>query len=230
MSQFMCKCNCWSYLQHTLNNPLLAQVLKGAPRWHVSLTPRDEWVNEGDKNAPPPYLSGASFPALLNEDASWTFAIFKQNYRTSDQAKKSRNPPFGSHVCLQDFQSREGQEIWVLRYGLTNQTKVSLADRDTFQFDQGYVTKNQPIAMLVLLSESIGNIKKMVGQVKSDSLDLSYKWGLLTANHVWEFSYWNNYFDNYMNRNQVKCSEVTTSPTLFDKWVGSLTSQHFLLS
>ena len=26
--------------------------------------------------------------------------------------------------------------------------------RDTFQFDQGHVTKNQPITMLVLLSES----------------------------------------------------------------------------
>ena len=28
--------------------------------------------------------------------------------------------------------------------------------RDTFEFDQGHVTKNQPITMLVLLSESRG--------------------------------------------------------------------------
>ena len=29
--------------------------------------------------------------------------------------------------------------------------------RDTFVFDQGHVTKNQPITVLVLLSESLGN-------------------------------------------------------------------------
>ena len=28
--------------------------------------------------------------------------------------------------------------------------------RDTFDFDQGYLTKNQPITVLVLLSESLG--------------------------------------------------------------------------
>ena len=28
--------------------------------------------------------------------------------------------------------------------------------RDTFEFDQGHVTKNQPITVLVLLSESLG--------------------------------------------------------------------------
>ena len=28
-------------------------------------------------------------------------------------------------------------------------------DRDTFEFDQGHVTKNEPITMLVLLSESL---------------------------------------------------------------------------
>ena len=27
--------------------------------------------------------------------------------------------------------------------------------RDTFEFDQGYVTKNQPITVLILLSESV---------------------------------------------------------------------------
>ena len=27
---------------------------------------------------------------------------------------------------------------------------------DTFEFDQGHVTKNQPITVLVLLSESLG--------------------------------------------------------------------------
>ena len=68
-----------------------------------------------------------SFFVIMQADASWTFVVFKQNYRTSDQGKKSKNPPFGSHVCLWDFQSREGQLIWVLRYGLTNQTKVSFA-------------------------------------------------------------------------------------------------------
>ena len=29
-------------------------------------------------------------------------------------------------------------------------------DRDTIEFDQGHVTKNQPITMLVLLSEILG--------------------------------------------------------------------------
>ena len=29
-------------------------------------------------------------------------------------------------------------------------------DQDTFEFDQGHVTKNQPITMLVLLNESLG--------------------------------------------------------------------------
>ena len=29
-------------------------------------------------------------------------------------------------------------------------------DRDTFEFDQGHMTKNQPITMLVLLGESLG--------------------------------------------------------------------------
>ena len=29
-------------------------------------------------------------------------------------------------------------------------------DRDTFEFDQGHVTKNQPITMLVLPIESVG--------------------------------------------------------------------------
>ena len=28
--------------------------------------------------------------------------------------------------------------------------------QDTFEFDQGHVTKNQPIIVLVLLSESLG--------------------------------------------------------------------------
>ena len=28
--------------------------------------------------------------------------------------------------------------------------------QDTFEFDQGHMTKNQPIAMLILLSESLG--------------------------------------------------------------------------
>ena len=28
--------------------------------------------------------------------------------------------------------------------------------RDTFEFDQGHVTKNQPITVLVLLDESLG--------------------------------------------------------------------------
>ena len=28
--------------------------------------------------------------------------------------------------------------------------------RDTFEFDQGHVTKNQPVTVLVLLSESLG--------------------------------------------------------------------------
>ena len=32
----------------------------------------------------------------------------------------------------------------------------SRVGRDTFVFDQGYVTKNQPITVLVLLSESLG--------------------------------------------------------------------------
>ena len=28
--------------------------------------------------------------------------------------------------------------------------------QDTFEFDQGHMTKNQPIAMLILLSENLG--------------------------------------------------------------------------
>ena len=35
-------------------------------------------------------------------------------------------------------------------------TRATTAQLNTFEFDQGHVTKNQPITMLVLLSESLG--------------------------------------------------------------------------
>ena len=35
-------------------------------------------------------------------------------------------------------------------------TTLLYPGRDTFEFDQGHVTKNQPITVLILLSESLG--------------------------------------------------------------------------
>ena len=72
------------------------------------------------------FLVGVKLSSIIKV-IKWILAVSDIGYRTSDQTKKSRNPPFGSHVCRWDFQSHEGQEIWVLRYRLTNQTKVSLA-------------------------------------------------------------------------------------------------------
>ena len=45
--------------------------------------------------------------------------------RTSDQAKKSRNLPFGGHVCLRDFCRAQRTRVWIPESELTNQTKVS---------------------------------------------------------------------------------------------------------
>ena len=58
--------------------------------------------------------------------------------RTSDQAKKSRNLPFGGHVCLRDFCRAPRTRTWVPESKLTNQTKVSfvpcLALKQTFTY------------------------------------------------------------------------------------------------
>ena len=41
-------------------------------------------------------------------------------------------------------------------FGARATTAQLYPGRDTFEFDQAHVTKNQPITMLVLLSESLG--------------------------------------------------------------------------
>ena len=41
-------------------------------------------------------------------------------------------------------------------FGARATTAQLYPGRDTFEFDQGHVTKNQPITVLVLLSESLG--------------------------------------------------------------------------
>ena len=40
-------------------------------------------------------------------------------------------------------------------FGALATTAQLYPGHDTFEFDQGYVTKNQPITVLVLLSESL---------------------------------------------------------------------------
>ena len=40
-------------------------------------------------------------------------------------------------------------------FGALATTAQLYPSQDTFEFDQGYVTKNQPITVLVLLSESL---------------------------------------------------------------------------
>ena len=39
--------------------------------------------------------------------------------------------------------------------GVRATTAQLYPDRDTFEFDQGHVTKNQPITVLIFLSESL---------------------------------------------------------------------------
>ena len=41
-------------------------------------------------------------------------------------------------------------------FGARAATAQLYPGRDTFEIDQGHVTKNQPITVLVLLSESLG--------------------------------------------------------------------------
>ena len=41
-------------------------------------------------------------------------------------------------------------------FGARATTSQLYPSRDTFKFDQGHVTKNQPITVLVLLSGSLG--------------------------------------------------------------------------
>ena len=41
-------------------------------------------------------------------------------------------------------------------FGVRATTAQLYPDQDTFEFDQRHVTKNQPITVLVLLSESLG--------------------------------------------------------------------------
>ena len=49
-----------------------------------------------------------------------------------------------------------GERIEVLVFGERTTTAQLYPGRDTFEFDQGQVTKNQPITLLALLSESLG--------------------------------------------------------------------------
>ena len=44
----------------------------------------------------------------------------------------------------------------LLNSGARATTAQLYPGRDTFEFDQGYVTKNQPVTVLVLLSENQG--------------------------------------------------------------------------
>ena len=44
----------------------------------------------------------------------------------------------------------------IVVFGARATTAQFYPGRDTFEFDQGHVTKNQPITVLVLLSESLG--------------------------------------------------------------------------
>ena len=41
------------------------------------------------------------------------------------------------------------------KFDVRAETAQLYAGRDTFEFDQGYVTKNQPYTVLILLSESL---------------------------------------------------------------------------
>ena len=43
----------------------------------------------------------------------------------------------------------------IAKFGVRAATAQLYPDRDTFEFDQGHVTKNQPITVLVLFSESL---------------------------------------------------------------------------
>ena len=43
----------------------------------------------------------------------------------------------------------------IAKFGATATTAQLYHGRDTFEFDQGHVTKNQPITVLILLSESL---------------------------------------------------------------------------
>ena len=44
---------------------------------------------------------------------------------------------------------------YAVAFGALATTAQLYPGHDTFEFDQGYVTKNQPITVLVLLSESL---------------------------------------------------------------------------
>ena len=43
----------------------------------------------------------------------------------------------------------------IAKFGARALTAQLYPGRDTFEFDQGHVTKNQPITVLILLSESL---------------------------------------------------------------------------
>ena len=49
-----------------------------------------------------------------------------------------------------------GKNKCAVVFGARATTAQSYSGQDTFEFDQGHVTKNQPITVLVLLSESLG--------------------------------------------------------------------------
>ena len=56
------------------------------------------WRKKGFRSLKTP--PATSFPAILKEDASWTFAVFKQNYRTSDQAKMAEILPSAAMLLV----------------------------------------------------------------------------------------------------------------------------------
>ena len=50
----------------------------------------------------------------------------------------------------------------IAKFGVRATTTKLYPGRDTFEFDQGHVTKNQPITVLILLSESLELYNKVL--------------------------------------------------------------------
>ena len=61
-------------------------------------------------------------------------------------------------TCRREFHNTSAL-IWqkhTIVFGTRATTAQLYPGRDTFEFDQSHVTKNQPITVLVLMSESLG--------------------------------------------------------------------------
>lgn len=58
--------------------------------------------------------------------------------------------------CRQFFFNLAMRWSRAIVFGERATTTQLFPGRDTFEFDQGWVTKNQPTTMLILLSESLG--------------------------------------------------------------------------